>query len=112
MACHDIAEGGLAVTLAEMVMGSKGLGAEIDVESCPSSDQANLFAIMFGETPSRFVAEIDSKKMSEFQKIMQNITWSKIGSVTECGHLVIKENNESLICSEQSQLLVANKSVS
>ena len=112
LACHDIAEGGLAVTLAEMVMGSKGLGAEIDVESCPSSDQANLFAIMFGETPSRFVAEIDSKKMSEFQKIMQNITWSKIGSVTECGHLVIKENNENLICSEQSQLLVANKSVS
>ncbi|MBK8985850.1 MAG: phosphoribosylformylglycinamidine synthase subunit PurQ [Chloroflexi bacterium] len=71
-ACHDCAEGGLAVTLAEMCLAG-GLGVEIHLSHAPrdpywaySSDEAILFA----ESLSRFVVEVRPEHSDLFRAIM------------------------------------------
>ncbi|HUW65913.1 MAG TPA: AIR synthase-related protein [Spirochaetia bacterium] len=52
LACHDIAEGGLAAALAEMGLGG-GLGARVEM---PSGDRPEWF--LFNETPGCFLVEL------------------------------------------------------
>ncbi len=52
--CHDIADGGLLVTLAEMALAG-GIGAIIE----PSKDALPLHAWLFGEDQSRYIVTAD-----------------------------------------------------
>lgn len=63
-ACHDVSEGGLAVTLAEMCIAGR-LGAEIS-ELPHDSAAAGLFA----ESQSRLVVEIAEDDLSDFRAAM------------------------------------------
>lgn len=56
-ACHDISNGGLAVTLAEMAMAS-GIGAVIDMPVSP-----DLHAHMFGEDQARYVLTVPQQHL-------------------------------------------------
>ena len=49
-ACHDVSDGGLAIALAEMALGAKGLGADV----APQSGLA-AHAWAFGEDQARYV---------------------------------------------------------
>ncbi len=49
-ACHDVSDGGLAIALAEMALGAKGLGADITPE-----DGLATHAWAFGEDQARYV---------------------------------------------------------
>ncbi|WP_339855847.1 phosphoribosylformylglycinamidine synthase subunit PurL [uncultured Nisaea sp.] len=49
-ACHDVSDGGLAIALAEMALGAKGLGADITPE-----DGIAAHAWAFGEDQARYV---------------------------------------------------------
>jgi len=51
-ACHDVADGGLLVALAEMAMGG-GLGAALD----PAPREGPLNAWLFGEDQARYLIE-------------------------------------------------------
>ncbi len=62
-ACHDIASGGMLVTVAEMLLGVTGdpeIGAELDIE--PWSEDLPLAPLLFGEAPG-FVLEIDPDRL-------------------------------------------------
>jgi len=53
-ACHDVADGGLLVAIAEMAMAAKGeLGAELDVPE--GGDMAVVCAWLFGEDQGRYI---------------------------------------------------------
>ncbi len=65
--CHDVSHGGLAVTLAEMVIGSN-LGAEVDL--APIGFMRPDFKL-FSESPTRWVCEVDSSRADEFEKIVK-----------------------------------------
>jgi len=52
--CHDIADGGLLVALAEMALAG-GIGAVIE----PSKDALPLHAWLFGEDQSRYIVAAD-----------------------------------------------------
>jgi phosphoribosylformylglycinamidine synthase len=52
LACHDLSEGGLAVTLAEMAIAGR-LGLSVD--SLPGPDPVSA---LFSESSGRFVCEI------------------------------------------------------
>jgi phosphoribosylformylglycinamidine synthase len=56
---HDVAEGGLAVTLAEMALGG-GVGFEVDGVAGP--------AALFGEAPSRVVVAVDRGREAEVRE--------------------------------------------
>ncbi len=64
--CHDVSHGGLAVTLAEMVIGSN-MGAEVDL--APIGFMRPDFKL-FSESPTRWVCEVDSSRADEFEKIV------------------------------------------
>ena len=57
--CHDISSGGLAATLAEMVMAS-GLGMDIDMTEC----HGPAHALLFGEDQARYVITVPEELSS------------------------------------------------
>jgi len=84
---HDVAEGGVAVALAESVIGSKGLGAEVKLEG-------NVVSALFSETQTRFLLSIAPDDQIEFEKITNAVL---IGKVTETSVLKIDVNGENVI---------------
>ncbi|MCA9774868.1 MAG: phosphoribosylformylglycinamidine synthase II, partial [Myxococcales bacterium] len=51
---HDIADGGLAVALAECCMGDEAIGASVDVEA----GDARVDELLFGEGPARAILSV------------------------------------------------------
>ncbi len=86
--CHDISNGGLAVTLAEMVIAGKG--AEICLYSIPN---LRTDFKLFSESNTRWVVEVNKEKEEEFRKLFEDIPTYKIGIVKGKG-LVIYDGDE------------------
>ncbi|OCX59744.1 MULTISPECIES: phosphoribosylformylglycinamidine synthase subunit PurL [Lysinibacillus] len=70
---HDVAEGGLAVAIAETTFGANGLG--VDVTLTGSATTA-----LFSESQSRFVVTVKEENAAAFVEIMKDA--QKIGVVT------------------------------
>ncbi|MDC0102338.1 phosphoribosylformylglycinamidine synthase subunit PurL [Alphaproteobacteria bacterium] len=86
-AAHDIADGGLAVTIAEMAMRS-GFGAEIAVPKT-----GNLHGWAFGEDQARFVVTTaDSQALIAAVK-EAGIEITKLGMVSDQGELKFGDND-------------------
>jgi phosphoribosylformylglycinamidine synthase len=82
-ACHDCSDGGIGVAIAEMAFAG-GLGASINLESIPlgeSIDRDDL--ILFSESNSRFLVEVSPENQTDFEKIMDGVSLSNIGQVTD-----------------------------
>ncbi len=81
--CHDLSEGGLGVTAAEMAF-SGGLGIRLDLQKMPyegqKSDRTNA-ALLFSETPSRFLVEVEPSRREEFEGMVRNAVFARIGTV-------------------------------
>ncbi|HEC88244.1 MAG TPA: phosphoribosylformylglycinamidine synthase subunit PurL [Thermoplasmata archaeon] len=75
-ACHDISNGGMAVSLAEMVIGGKG--AEICLY--PIKNLRTDFKL-FSESNTRWIVEVDKTREENFKKIFDDIALYKIGEV-------------------------------
>ncbi len=60
-ACHDLAEGGLAVAIAEMCIAS-GIGADVDVTSM----EGESFVKLFAESNTRWLVEIRREDVQDF----------------------------------------------
>ncbi len=73
---HDVSNGGLIVTLAEMTIGSN-FGAKID----KPKKLTNLYKYFFGEDQSRYVAEIEKNNLEKVEKILKknNTFYENIG---------------------------------
>ena len=95
---HDLAEGGLAVALAECCIGNQ-LGAEVNV---PVSERERLDEILFGEIASRILVSVSSKIVNKWEDYLQaNLTnrWQRIGTVSQpqSGLNILTDDNLSLI---------------
>jgi phosphoribosylformylglycinamidine synthase len=81
--CHDLSEGGLAVAAAEMAF-SGGLGLRLDLLKVPYEgpkvDRTNA-ALLFSETPSRFLVEVEPSRQEEFETTIRNAIFARIGTV-------------------------------
>jgi phosphoribosylformylglycinamidine synthase II len=87
-ACHDLSEGGLAVAAAEMALASD-YGLEIDLNKVPSDPGRDDF-ILFSESNSRFLVEVEQKNQEAFEAAMKGKACSLIGKVTKDQKLKIK----------------------
>jgi len=76
LSSHDISDGGLLISLSEMVLGS-GFGAKIT----KPKKLTNLFRYFFGEDQARYIVEIDSQNLPNVEKILKdnNIYYENIG---------------------------------
>ncbi|CAM3861221.1 phosphoribosylformylglycinamidine synthase subunit PurL [Cytobacillus oceanisediminis] len=91
---HDVAEGGLAVAVAESLIGSKGLGADVKVSG-------NTTSALFSESQSRFLLSVKKENQEEFERLVDA---KLIGEVTEAPVLYIS-NEEGLVLAEQVEVL-------
>jgi phosphoribosylformylglycinamidine synthase len=95
---HDLAEGGLAVALAEACIGNN-LGATINI---PVSESQRLDELLFGEVASQIIVSVSPENIESWEAYLQNLLadyWLKIGKVGQLsGSLnILTNDNLSLI---------------
>ena len=95
--CHDCSEGGLATALAEMAFAG-GFGIETDLRGLPvSSDCVKTEAMLFSESNSRYLVEVQPDNFDAFAKLMLNIPFGQIGEVIENQKLLIRDKNQNIV---------------
>jgi phosphoribosylformylglycinamidine synthase subunit PurSL len=93
-ACHDLSEGGLAVSIAEMAMASD-FGAEIYLSKVLGEHLERDDFALFSESNSRFVVEVAEKDRDAFEKLMKGRAYAEIGKVTKKPRLSVQGLNGS-----------------
>jgi phosphoribosylformylglycinamidine synthase len=90
--CHDVSNGGLALCIAEMCIGSM-IGASIDINKI-----ANLRSDfkLFSESNTRWVVEIKKGNEHKFEKVMKGLKIYKLGKVGG-ENLVILDKGQKII---------------
>lgn len=81
VAAHDVADGGLAGTLAEMAFGG-GLGFEVDLAA---TGLAGPGAALVAEGGSRIVVEVPRAAARRFEQAMRPVPCARLGSVVPDG---------------------------
>jgi phosphoribosylformylglycinamidine synthase len=95
--CHDCSEGGLAVALAEMAFAG-GLGIEADLRGLPASaDCIRTDAMLFSESNSRYLVEVEPQHYHAFALLMANLPFGQIGKVTSTARLIIKDKSQASV---------------
>ena len=93
-ACHDLSEGGLAVTAAEMAFAG-GLGAKLRLAevptSVPAAERSEGFdeVLLFSESNTRFLVEVPHANRLHFEAALSEVPLAHIGEVTDSGRLQI-----------------------
>lgn len=102
--CHDCAEGGVAVALAEMAIGGR-LGATMDLASIDrregtlhnASPAWADAALIFSESPTRFVMEVCPSDASAFEATLAGLPIARIGRVLSEPTLHIDRGDDAVI---------------
>jgi phosphoribosylformylglycinamidine synthase len=98
--CHDCSEGGLATAMAEMAFAG-GCGIEVDLRGLPATDDCvKTEAMLFSESNSRYLVEVEPQNFDEFAKLMLNIPFGQIGEVIEDKKLLIHDKNYKIVIDE------------
>jgi len=80
--CHDLSEGGLAVALAEMVFAGE-VGADVTSLLCQGVE-ASAEVLLFSESPTRFVVEVEPAKAAAFEACWPEPMWiQRIGQTVK-----------------------------
>jgi phosphoribosylformylglycinamidine synthase len=87
-ACHDLSEGGLAVTAAEMALAG-GYGVELDLRKVPNKALSRNDFVLFSESNSRFLVEVPEKTRGDFEAVMKGKICAEIGKVTKNPRLIV-----------------------
>jgi len=96
LSCHDLSEGGLSVCLSEMCIGSD-LGANIFLEEVPTKQGMLSYEILFSESPTRFVVEVEKDKKDIFEKELKDIPFGLNGCVSNDERLKVYGKDCKLI---------------
>ena len=80
--CHDLAEGGLAVALAEMAMGAER-GARVDLARIPGAAECSPAASLFAESPTRFLVEVQADQLEQVLGAFRTLPIACIGEVLD-----------------------------
>ncbi len=95
-ACHDISEGGIAVSAAEMAFAG-GYGIKLDLTKIPNKKINRNDILLFSESNSRFLVEVNKKSKDNFEAIMKGTIFAEIGKITEKTNFSIKGLNRKKI---------------
>jgi len=80
--CHDCSDGGLGIALAETAFAG-GLGMSIDLRKVPKENVERNDFLLFSESQGRFVVTVKPENSKEFEEIMKDSIFAKIGIVTK-----------------------------
>jgi phosphoribosylformylglycinamidine synthase len=80
LSAHNLSEGGLAVAASEMAFSGE-VGVNLDLDEVPRTKEVTDDAvILFSESPSRFLLEVDPAQEKAFLKAMKGVPLAKVGS--------------------------------
>ena len=104
-ACHDLSEGGLAVTLAEMAFAGE-IGADVTgLKNLIGAEKENDTVRLFSESPTRFVIEVKPEQIPKLKSIFGSLPLTELGQTVKEPRLRIAgSNGEWLIWSKLSEL--------
>ena len=104
-ACHDLSEGGLAVTLAEMAFAG-GVGADITgLSEMPGTVGLSDEVRLFSESTTRFVVEVQPQHVEQFKLAFTELPCAKLGhTVVEQRLRVAGANGEWLVWTKLAEL--------
>lgn len=74
--CHDVSEGGLAVTIAEMAFAG-GIGA--DINGLSALGKVPFEAMLFAEPPACYVVEVEPQNVANFKAKFNSLPVHEIG---------------------------------
>ena len=89
-ACHDLSEGGLAVTAAEMAIAGR-LGAELNLPD------GEAIRSLFGESSGTFLVEVKPENQKAFESIMAGLPCVQIGQVRERSQLLANARGRAVL---------------
>jgi phosphoribosylformylglycinamidine synthase len=95
-ACHDLSEGGLGVASAEMAF-TGDLGLDIDLSKVPTNEMQRDDFILYSESNGRLLVEVTKDNCGEFESIMSDSVFARIGTVMEDKTLRVEKGEELLI---------------
>jgi len=92
---HDLAEGGLAVALAESLFGTE-LGANVTIKN-------DAVVELFSETQSRFLVSVPQTYTKAFESVVEDAI--RIGEVVSGENLTISDNEKQVVLKENVKKL-------
>ncbi len=104
LACHDLSEGGLAVSAAEMAFGGM-TGLEIDLRQVLYSGPARPDAMLFSESASRFLVEVFPANRTRFEKLFSDRSFRCIGETLKKPVLKVRGPDKNILISEDLKTL-------
>jgi len=99
-ACHDLSEGGLAVTAAEMCLAGR-LGAALTL------DTDDPLSALFSESNGRLLVEVRPADQAAFEALMVHLQARRVGVVTGAARLNIGTRERNLISLTVEEILNA-----
>ena len=111
-ACHDASEGGLAVAVAEMAFAGC-LGADVELLHAPFEEVvedgaaigASDDALLFAESPGRFVCEVAPADAEAFEAALGAAAHARVGRVTDTMRVRIHGLRNWLLVDESIEAL-------
>ena len=105
----SVGRGGLGVALAKTAMGGM-LGIDVSLKNLKGSVKRNDDAL-FSESQGRIIVSINPHNKKIFEKIMQHVSLTLLGTVTDDGMFIIRDHdNAMLVKTDVEKLLISYKS--
>ncbi len=100
--CHDLSDGGLAVSLAEKAFAG-GYGISADLDKIIADGELSDTAILFSESQSRLAVTVKPENRSTFERLFADSDWALIGAVTKEPKLTLSRGKRQLIAVSNDQ---------
>ena len=94
-ACHDLSDGGLGVTFAEMALGGR-CGAEIDFALVPADDMTAT-ELLYSESASGLRVSVPESAREAFGEHVEGQIYARIGEPTAPPRVVVKMSGGLLL---------------
>ena len=95
-ACHDLSEGGLGVSAAEMAF-SGNTGMQVDLTQVTCSGVLRDDFTVFSESNGRLLVEVGPDRSTEFENVLAGICFSRIGQTIPEKRLVVTGHGDKLL---------------
>ncbi len=91
----SVNSGGLATALAKASVGGM-LGIQVDLKKLAGS-ATTIDAKLFSESQGRVVVSVAKSNIKEFESVIKNIPFTKVGTVSKDKNFVIKEGSKKIV---------------
>ena len=105
--CHDLSEGGLAVTAAEMSFAGE-FGIELDLGNMTEKTSLEDHVLLFSESNRRCLGEVETGLQTELELLWSELPCQLLGKVTEQDRVSIRNNDKTSLIDTPWQELKAN----